>query len=146
MAYIPRDAKWYLADLVVQMRIEGEPRSVVHINTILIRADSPEQAYDEAMRLGREHESVFENTDGNAVRTIFRGLSDLNVIHDELEHGAELIFAEKVGLSEQEIDAMVSDAAHLGVFQERRPSSGPNYMPREVWEKLRDAGAEGVDR
>jgi hypothetical protein len=41
MAYIPKDAKWYIAELVMEFQIEGESRNVVHVNIVLIRADSP---------------------------------------------------------------------------------------------------------
>ncbi len=52
MAYIPADAKWYLADIVEQIAVEDDPRHVVHTNTVLIRADSPEDAYAKAVELG----------------------------------------------------------------------------------------------
>lgn len=38
MAYIPKDAKWYVAEVVMECRIEGEPRNVVHVNILLVRA------------------------------------------------------------------------------------------------------------
>jgi hypothetical protein len=45
MGFIPKDARWYWADLILEFTIEGDDRNVVHINTHLIEADSPEQAY-----------------------------------------------------------------------------------------------------
>ena len=36
MAYIPTDAKWYVAELIEQITIEGDSRSVVHKNLVLI--------------------------------------------------------------------------------------------------------------
>jgi hypothetical protein len=143
MAYIPKDAKWYVADVVMQTCITGEPRSVVHVNTLLVRADSPEQAYAEALALGRGGEHTYENADGAAVRVTFRGLAELNVIHDELGHGAEIAYAEHVGLSEEEVARRVSARADLGVFRERQPSEGPNYMPGDVLDRLRDEGLDG---
>ena len=52
MGYIPEDAKWYLADLVEEITVEGDPRNVVHTNMTLVRADSPEEAYQKAVQLG----------------------------------------------------------------------------------------------
>jgi hypothetical protein len=40
MGYIPTDAKWYLADIVMEITIQGDSRNVVHVNTTLVRADS----------------------------------------------------------------------------------------------------------
>jgi hypothetical protein len=145
MAYIPQDAKWYLADVVMQIRIDGEPRSVVHVNTLLVRADSPEQAYDEAIALGRAAELTYENSDGRAVHITFRGLADLNVIHDDLAHGAELAYREHVGLSEEEIQGRLRQRADLGIFSDSQPSPGPNYMPGDILDELRQAGYEGPE-
>ncbi len=49
MAFIPQCAKWYLADIVIEFTIEGERDNLVHTNVTLIRADSPEQAYERAL-------------------------------------------------------------------------------------------------
>lgn len=142
MGYIPKDAKWYLADVIVQMRIEEEPRSLIHINTVLVRADSPEEAHEKALDLGRQEERSYENTEGRIVSVVFRGLEELNVIHDELEHGAELAYREKVGLTDEQIGALVTQKAQLGVFAPRQPSAGPNYMPKSVMDELRKEGDE----
>ena len=44
MGYIPKRAKWYLAEIVVQIIVESDPRNTVHINlvlTALIRRKKP---------------------------------------------------------------------------------------------------------
>jgi hypothetical protein len=48
MAYIPDDAKWYIAEIIMECQIEDDPRNVVHINIVLVRADSPEEAFEKA--------------------------------------------------------------------------------------------------
>jgi hypothetical protein len=92
MAYIPKDARWYLADVVLEHTVESDPRNVVHVNIHLVEADSPERAYQKAYGLGRDAEQVYANSDGKEVRVVFRGLRDLNVIHEALEDGAELTY------------------------------------------------------
>lgn len=136
MAYIPEDAEWYLAWIVEEMRIEGDPRNVVHTNMRLIRADSPEEAYDKALALGQEAEREYENSDGRLVSVIFRGLTDLNVIHEELEDGAELSFEEDVGISEEDLKRKVPAKGGLTVFREDDLPDRPNYMPKDIWEEL----------
>src|SRR5579862_35588 len=84
MAYIPKDARWYLADVVLEHTVDGDPRNVVHVNIHLIEAESPERAYEKAIALGRDSAQAYVNTDGREVRVTFRGLRDLNVIHDAL--------------------------------------------------------------
>jgi hypothetical protein len=107
MPYIPPDAGWYLAELVMQFDIEGDETPLVHINTKLVRADSPEEAYLKATGLGQGEEITYKNTDGNQVNVRFRGLRDLFVVTEALEDGAELIYEEKDGLSEAQIARLV---------------------------------------
>lgn len=87
MGFIPKDAHWYLADVVMEHRIEGDAQNVVHVNTHLVEAGSPDEAYVKALALGRGGEHDYENTDGRQVRVLFRGLRELNVIHEPLEDG-----------------------------------------------------------
>ncbi len=92
MAHIPPSARWYVAELVEQITVKGDPRTVAHKNHVLIRADSPEEAYKKSLAIGREGEDSYENPAGRLVQIAFRGISDLNVIHDESDHGAELLY------------------------------------------------------
>ena len=105
-------------------------------NLVLVRADSPEEAYQKAMELGAAGEQSYENIDGKAVTFRFRGLHDLNVIHDELEHGAELIYSEDRDFDESAIRAWVNPKEELGVFLPITPSTGPDYRSRWIVEKI----------
>jgi Domain of unknown function (DUF4288) len=136
MGFIPENAKWYLAEIAQEMLIEGEPDSVVYVNFILVRADSPDEAYQKAVELGRNGELTYENTDGMQVSAVFRGLRDLNVIHDELEHGAELIYEKKVGLTQEQVQALSTPKGQLGVFRPISPALKPNLMPLDIAQKL----------
>jgi hypothetical protein len=121
MSYIPPDARWYLADIVEEFRIESEPENIVHTNTILVRADSPEEAYQSALALGKEGEITYTNPEGKTVQVYFRGLRDLNVIHGQLEHGTELIYEKRTGMSESDLAGWVSAKDDLEVFRPRDP-------------------------
>lgn len=139
MGFIPKDAKWYLADIVEEIRVEGDRRNVVHTNLVLVRADSPDEAYEKAMALGKRGNTQYENVEGKTVKIRFRGLRDLNVIHDELEHGGEIIFDRDVGVSEKKIKSWILPKRRLGVFAPIRPHTGPDYgsaeIIREVYER-----------
>lgn len=138
MAYIPEGAQWYIADIVEELTIEGDPRNIVHINTILIRASSPEEAYQKALKFGHECDQTYINTDGMKVEGRFRGLRDLNVIYEELEDGAELYFSEFTGLSPEKVERLVFPKEKLGVFSGSDSSDLPNYMPNDVDDELRE--------
>ena len=117
MTNIPDGVKWYLAELVEEIQFDDESENVVHNNLILIRADSPEEAYTKALARGAEIDDVYEDLDGNKGKSIFRGISDINPILDELEDGAEIAYEELQGLSEEEISEMVPEKDLLGIFQ-----------------------------
>jgi hypothetical protein len=136
MGYIPKSATWYLAEIIQQITVEGDPRNVVHTNLVLVRADSPDEAYQKALDLGAEGDQSYENPDGKRVTFRFRGLRDLNVIHGELEHGAELIYGQEVGLDESEILQWVTPKEELGAFRPITPFTGPNCVSREIMEKV----------
>lgn len=136
MGYIPKDAKWYLADIVEEITIEGGSGNLVHTNLVLIRADSPEEAYQKAIELGTASDQSYENTDGKRVTFRFRGLRDLNVIHGELEHGTELIYGENLDMDESAILQWVTAKEELGVFKPIVPSTGLDYRSKDIVEKM----------
>ena len=146
MGFVPKGARWYLADVVLEHVIEGERRNLVHVNTHLVEAASPGEAYKKANKLGREHQLRYLNTDGMRVRMKFRGLRELNVIHDDLEDGAELSYEEAVAVSESKLKRWVRPKKELGVFAPRRPRrGGPNYMPLTIMRQLEAAGFSRAD-
>lgn len=145
VGFIPKDAEWYLADLVMQITVEGDARNVVHTNLRLIRADSPEEAYEEALKLGAASEHSYANPDGNFVRIRFRGLGSLNVIHEKLEHGAEVSYVEERDLSEETIAERLTPQEQLGVFRPIGVSSGLDYMSRDIQDKMRAERPEWFD-
>jgi hypothetical protein len=143
MGFIPKDARWYLADVVLEHRIDGDAQNVVQVNTHLVEAGSPDEAYEKATALGRAGEHEYENTERRLVRVVFRGLRELNVIHEPLEDGAELMYTEHVGVPEEQLRAWIFPKERLGVFAPIEPKNGPNYMPESVMQMLE---AEGFSR
>ena len=141
MSYIPEGDCWYIAGLVLEHTIEGDRRNVVHVNTHLIEANSPEEAYRKADALGLAGEQQYLNTEGKQVRVTFRGLRDLDVVHDDLEDGAELFYKESVGVLEDDLRRWVTSKEALSAFAPRRAGvGGPNYMPEEVMHMLETTG------
>jgi hypothetical protein len=136
MGFIPKNAKWYLADLVEEIRVEGERRNVVHTNCTLIRADSPDEAHTKAIALGKAGNTRYKNVNGKMVTIRFRGLRELNVIHDDLDHGAEISFNRDVAVSEKIIKSWIRPKRKLGVFAPIEPSKGPDYASAEVIQEV----------
>jgi hypothetical protein len=138
MTYIPDDEKWYIAEIIMECQIEDDPRNIVHINIVLVRADSPEEAFEKAEKLGHEEEDNYPNTEGKMVTFRYRGLRNLLEVHDELEHGGELMFEESIGVSEADLQGMISSKSNLSVFQEPQPKNPlrPNYSSKEIMDEV----------
>ncbi len=71
--------KWYLANLVMQCVVgDNQPGPwTVDEQVRLILAQSPEQAYDKAIELGRQQEAGYRNQGGQSVHWVFAGLAEL---------------------------------------------------------------------
>src|ERR1700694_4086353 len=139
MGYVPDDAKWFLAQLIIEISVEDDPHNVIHRNTVLVEAGTPEVAYTRALELGQAMENSYENIDDKLVTLTFRGLRKLDVIYDKLEHGAEIFYSEDIGVSEEQIQMMLSRKENLSVFEPYvfpDRSETPNYGAKSVAEML----------
>jgi hypothetical protein len=114
--FIPENTEWFIGELVEEFQAADQTENLVHINTILIKADSPEVAYEKALALGESANRVFTNTDGVDVRVRFRGLRGLYPVYDRLEDGAELLYEKREGMSDEAIAKMVKPKEELAVF------------------------------
>jgi len=133
--------EWFLAELVMELVIEGERRNVVHINQCLVEAGSPAEAHKRALDLGRQGQHRYLNTDGRRVREIFRGLRDLNRMHDDPAHGAEVSFEEHFAVPQATLKQWVRPKRDLGLFAPRRPGTDlPNYFPMLALRMLEEQG------
>lgn len=114
--FIPEGSEWYIGELVEEFQIADQAENLVHVNTILIKADSPEMAYEKATALGDSANQVYKNTDGAEVTVRFRGLKGLYPVYDRLEDGAELLYEEHEGMSGEAIAKMIKPKESLAVF------------------------------
>jgi hypothetical protein len=143
MAFIPKQATWYLAQLVLEITVQDDPRNVVHINYMLINGKSPEEAYERALRLGAEHESTYLNSGKKKVQTFFRGLRNLTVVYDQLEDGAELLYEEKVAVGQEQLKTLIRPKESLGVFRAIEKCPGPNYASEDIQQEAMRIVEEG---
>jgi Domain of unknown function (DUF4288) len=123
---------WYVAELVMKIVVAEDPRHVVHQNLVLIHADAPEEAYEKALYFGKNGEASYENPDGKSVQISFEGLSDLDLIDEELEDGAEIAFHYKTDVSEEQLRNMVKPRDRLRAFLPPMRAEGPDYTSKDV--------------
>lgn len=114
---------WYIAGVMLRFESEGENienpnrRSTGWENQHLIKAENPNIAYKKAIKIGKESESEYINTDGYKVRWIFEGLTTLIAIYEGLEDGAEIIWTEYENKAVKSILNRVKKREDLEVFQ-----------------------------
>ena len=137
MAHVPEDAEWFLADIVQEIRVAGSRRNIVHINYVIIHARSPKDAYKRAMSIGKRSAMTYVNSHGKKVTIRFRGLGNLDVIYDDLGDECEIMFRERLGVSEKGIKKMIRSKQELEVFMPIRERPGrPDFSSQEVLNEL----------
>ena len=125
--------KWFIAEIIVEIKVGEQPNNVVHTNTILIEAPNPEEAYKKSIELGEVENSEYKNPKGETVISKFRGLRDINQVHDDLEHGAELFYEEDIDIPEKKILSWTTPKDELTIFRNsKKPKNMPDYSDGEI--------------
>jgi len=138
MAYVPDNAEWFLAEIVQEIRVDGCKRNIVHINSVIVHASSPHAAYVRATEMGKRGNSSYVNERGKRVTIRFRGLRNLDVIYDPLEDGCEIMYTEKLGLTEKQMSKLVRPKGQLEVFMPIRSRPGrPNFSSKEIMDEVK---------
>lgn len=83
MADSPDAARWYIAELIEELILDGNVRNVIHRKTRVIFADSQEDAYEKALSLSQEHEVTYLNQTHNSAQTRYWSLNELNLLQEE---------------------------------------------------------------
>ena len=115
---------FYLADLVVEIRSEGQPASTVQFEMYLILAASAEEAYDKALRIGGTKAKRYLRNDGQLMEFIFRGLNDLVMVSEELKDGSRILHRTQMDVTEDEIQSVITDKDLLRAVQAETSHGG----------------------
>jgi hypothetical protein len=134
MAFIPPGIQWYVADVVLEVRVSGASDRRAWVNTYLIQAATPDEAFEKAQRIGSDSESSYVNAEGVEVTHTFRGNGDLQVVLGPLEDGAEIGWSEYSDMTPDDVADLVIPKDDLAVFLPIEPEMDPRYVPREMWE------------
>ncbi len=113
---------WYLASYLLRFRVIGENedkpnnRYLAWENTIIIKANDPEEAYEKAIEEAKLNAELYKNTNGKMVEFVFEGLTSLLAIYNELEDGAEISWKEYENTDLKTIQGWVKQKEELEVF------------------------------
>ena len=142
MSIIPKCTRWFYATIIIKIVVEGDPRNVMHANTVLVEARDAEDAYVRALELGDEENRDDVNPLGKRVTFTFVGVSELDEIGPGLDHGTELFFTEKVGLSDDEIAKRLFRSVLRGRGDSRAARDHSNLIDESI--DLLEIGIQGM--
>tara|TARA_R110002049_G_scaffold279876_2_gene458980 strand:- start:40 stop:456 length:417 start_codon:yes stop_codon:yes gene_type:complete len=110
------NGNWYIVEIVEKCEPvdRNEKQDLRRVTTWgnhhLIKASSPEKAFDKAVKLGKEAEYKFTNTDKVEMEWIFVGIGELLPIYDEnIEDGTELMWRDYGFISDRRTKRLVFD-------------------------------------
>lgn len=112
---------WYVGSHVLRFveldrpdNDDPEARFLTWENTVLIQATNIEQAYDKVVRIGHQHAGPYKGgTAGVDVQWIFEGVSELVPVYEELQDGAEIMWAERKPTKLKHIRSLSKTKAEL---------------------------------
>ena len=93
-----KNGNWFIVEIIekyepVERNEKQDLRRVTTWgNHHLIKAKSPEKAFDKAVKLGKEKNYKFVNSDKMEMESIFVGIGELLPIYEDIEDGAELMW------------------------------------------------------
>jgi hypothetical protein len=117
------DVKWYLSYEILYFESDDPLKQqdyLVWENLVLIKADSPEEAYDKAVRHGLSSEEEV-TINGQPGRCKFKGLKDLIKIYEEIEDGAEIEWRE-YEVSKNSLNTLTIDKKKMHAFKPLPPA------------------------
>lgn len=118
---IKNNGNWYIAEVVQRAEDVGKDktnpnrRCTVWINSILIKAASPEKAYEKACNLGKENYGSlrYKAVAGNTLQWKFLGVRDIIPIYEDIEDGAEIMWEDLGEISAKRSERMIRDKCTL---------------------------------
>ncbi len=115
---------WYVASFVVESRIEGVFEPIVLIESILLRAESPEAVFIKAASrcASSDIENEYRNKFGEVVSQRYLGIHDIEDLQTEQPED-ELVLQVRVVSNKLQVEAnsLVRTKNELSLFGGQRP-------------------------
>lgn len=115
---------WYVARILLRFEFYDEDKSNLNKrclaweNQILIKADSPNEAYKKAIRQGKLEGSEMWTVDKKRKgKFYFEGLTGLVAIYEELEDGSEITWTKYENRTVKKVKSWVLPKDKLEVFK-----------------------------
>ncbi|OCB75289.1 DUF4288 domain-containing protein [Flavobacterium crassostreae] len=102
---------WFIVEIIekrepVERKKDNDLRRVVTWgNFHLIKAENPKLAYEKAVKIGKDAEIKFTNSDNIEMEYTFVGIADLIPIYDDnIEDGCEIMWTDYGSISNQKAE------------------------------------------
>lgn len=121
---------WYIASYLQRFVFIGEDnenpakRYSAWENTIIVRANDPDEAYKKAVKQAKLGCKPYTNTDGQRVQFVYEGLTSLLPIYEDLADGCEIMWAEHNNRTLKKLRSWVKDKDDLEVFEDYNHNHG----------------------
>ncbi len=92
------NGKWYIAEIIEKCEPvnRNEAQELRRVKTWgnfhIIKAETPKKAYEKAVKIGKEAEYKFTNSDNLEMEWIFIGIGNLIPIYEDIEDGSEIMW------------------------------------------------------
>lgn len=93
-----KKGNWFIVEIIEKFEPvdRNEKQDLRRVTTWgnhhIIKADSPEKAFDKAVKLGKQKNYKFINSDKVEMESFFVGIGELLPIYEDIEDGAELMW------------------------------------------------------
>lgn len=93
-----KNGNWYIAEIIEKCEPVNrkETQELRRVNTWgnfhVIKATTPKIAYDKAVKIGKDGEYKFINSDKQEMEWIFVGIGSLIPIYEDIEDGSEIMW------------------------------------------------------
>ncbi|PSR52302.1 DUF4288 domain-containing protein [Adhaeribacter arboris] len=104
---------WFIAEIIERTepadtdKTKPNRRCTVWGNYHLVKADSLEEAYDKAEKLGADYNYTFKNDQGVEMEISFVGIGDFLPLYEDLEDGAEILWTDYGQISAKSADKFI---------------------------------------
>lgn len=92
------NTKWFIAEIIEKCEPvnRNETQELRRVQTWgnfhIIKAETPKIAYDKAVKIGKDAEYKFTNSDNLEMEWIFIGIGNLLPIYEDIEDGSEIMW------------------------------------------------------
>jgi hypothetical protein len=99
------NGNWYIAEIIEKCEPvnRNESQELRRVKTWgnfhIIKAESPKIAYDKALKIGKNGEYKFNNSDNIEMEWIFIGIGNLIPIYEDIEDGSEIMWEDYGNIS-----------------------------------------------